>query len=259
MSTHTPSPTDPFATIAWLAGHLGDPALVVLDATLPPVGATPVIDTKARYEARHIPGAVFFDIEALSDQSTTLPHMLPPPESFAQSMAALGVGDAMTLVVYEAEGVFSAPRAWWMLRTMGAKNVRVLDGDLRAWIEAGHATESGAVARPRAAFRATPDRHAVRSFEEMQQLIREGGQILDARSAGRFAGTAPEPRPSVPSGGMPGAINVPYTELLQGGRMADAEQLTALFGSRGIDLRRPIATSCGSGITAAVLSLGLER
>ena len=250
---------DPLVSIDWLASHLHDPELVILDATLPPVGVVPPVDTRARYEAQHIPGAVFFDIEALSDRTTALPHMLPSPEAFAESMAALGINDAMTIVVYEQVGVFSAPRAWWMLRSMGAKNVFVLDGDLRAWTDAGHATETGQVARPRATFHATLDPAAVRSFDQLQQLIAERGQVLDARSGGRFAGTAPEPRAGIRSGHMPWALNLPFTELVADGRLKSPADMLHVFENSNLNLNQPITTTCGSGITAAVLALGLAR
>ncbi len=155
---------NPLVTPAWLAGRLGDPRTKVLDATLPPVGVTPPIDTHARYLAQHIPGAVFFDIEKLSDHSTPLPHMLPRPEEFSRSMSELGVGDQMDIVVYEQGGVFSAPRAWWMLRTFGARNVFLLDGGLPAWIEAGLPTESGEVNSLPATFEARLNSAAVRDF-----------------------------------------------------------------------------------------------
>ncbi len=250
---------DPLVSVSWLAARLGEPNLAVLDATLPPVGVIPVVDTHARYLAAHLPGAVFFDIEALSDHGTTLPHMLPPPETFARSMAALGVGSEMTIVVYEQDGVFSAPRAWWMLRTMGARDVSVLDGGRTAWTDAGYGLEEGPVTRARAAFHAVLHAGAVRDFDGVQALLRQGGQVLDARSAGRFTGAAPEPRPGIPSGHMPGAVNVPYTEIVSGGRLKSADQLREIFASHGVDFAQPVAASCGSGITAAVLALGLER
>ncbi len=250
---------DPLVSASWLAARLGEPNVVVLDATLPPVGVVPVVDTQARFLAEHLPGAVFFDIEALSDHSTSLPHMLPSAESFAESMAALGVGDGMTIVVYEQEGVFSAPRAWWMLRTMGASEVFVLDGGLRAWKAAGYAIEAGAVTRPRAEFHATLKAEDVRDLRQVKDRLQNGGQVLDARSAGRFAGTAPEPRAGLKSGHMPGAVNVPFTELVTDGRLKSAEELKELFATRGVDTAQPITTTCGSGVTAAVLALGLER
>jgi thiosulfate/3-mercaptopyruvate sulfurtransferase len=231
---------------------------VILDATLPPVGITPPIDTRGRYVAKHIPGAVFFDINELSDHSTSLPHMLPTPEAFSSSMSALGVGDGSTIVIYEQEGVFSAPRAWWMLRTFGIKQVYILDGGLHAWIEAGLPTESGPVQRSAASFHARLNHDAVKDFSQMQSKIAERGQILDARSVGRFTGASPEPRPGIDSGHMPGAVNVPFTELAEDGRLKSAEKLREIFVSKGVDLQQPITTTCGSGVTAAVIALGLK-
>ena len=282
---------NPLVAPAWLAARLDDPDTVILDATLPPVGVTPPVDTPARYLAQHIPGALFFDIDELSDHATALPHMLPTAEAFARSMSAMGVADRQCLVVYEQEAVFSAPRAWWMLRTFGAGDVHVLDGGLRAWIEAGFPTESGSVLPQQANFRlagdpvqrapanfaAKLDRNAVKDFAQIRELIAEGAaqgsqlqsskiqrsktpgpQILDARSPGRFTGSAPDPRPGVSSGHMPGAINVHYAELAEGGRMKPAEQLRKLFKAKGVDIEKPITTTCGSGVTAAVISLALE-
>ena len=143
---------NPLVTPSWVANRLDDPNVVILDATLPPVGIAPPIDTHARYLAQHIPGAIFFDIEELSDHSTALPHMLPTPEAFSRSMSALGIGDEMTIVIYEQEGIFSAPRAWWMLRTLGAHNVYILDGGLRAWVEASLPIHAGLVHRAQVTF-----------------------------------------------------------------------------------------------------------
>ena len=245
-------------TTSWLAGRLNDQGVVVLDATLPPLGVTPPVDTRARYHARHIPGAVFFDIEELSDRPNPLPHMLPPPDVFSRNVSALGIGDQMDIIIYEQEGVFSGPRAWWTLRTFGAQNVYLLDGGLRAWMEAGLPTNSGPVHRAPAVFRATLDQEAVKDFPKIQQMIAAHGQILDARSAGRFAGTLPEPRPGLSSGHMPGATSIPYTELVNDGRLKPVEELRRLFAKKGVDLEHPITTTCGSGVTAAVLALGLE-
>jgi len=253
---------NPLVTPSWLASRLGhrlsDPGTVILDATLPPVGVIPPLDARARYVERHLPGAMFFDIDALSDHSTALPHMLPTAEEFARSMSELGVGDAMTIVIYEQEGVFSAARAWWMLRTFGAREVYLLDGGLRAWVDAGLPTESGKVHRAPASFHATLDRDAVKDFAQMQQKIAARPQILDARSAGRFSGAAPEPRAGISSGHMPGATSVPFTELVEEGRLLSAGKLRELFAAKGVDIEQPITTTCGSGVTAAVLSLGLE-
>jgi thiosulfate/3-mercaptopyruvate sulfurtransferase len=249
---------DSLVTIPWLASRLDDPGVVILDATLPPVGVTPPIDTHARYLAKHILGAIFFDIEELSDRPNPLPHMLPPADVFSRNLSALGIGDQMDIIIYEQEGVFSGPRAWWTLRTFGAQNVYLLDGGLRAWIEAGLPTHSGPVHRAPAVFRAKLDQNAVKDFSQIQEMIAAHGQILDARSAGRFAGTLPEPRPGLSSGHMPGATSIPYTELVEDGRLKPAEELRRIFNAKGLDLQQPITTTCGSGVTAAVLALGLE-
>ncbi len=249
---------NPLVSPQWVAERLSSGSLTLVDATLPPVGVTPVVDTRARYLEAHLPGAVFFDIEALSNHQTSLPHMLPAPERFAREMSSLGIGDTATIIVYEQGNVFSAPRAWWMLRTLGALDVRILDGGLGAWIDAGLPTEVGPVVRTEADFRAVRNDAAVRDLAEVQRLIESHAQIVDARSAGRFAGTAPEPRPGLSSGHMPGSTNVPYTELTDCSRMRSAEEIRAAFETRGIDLHRPVTTTCGSGVTAAVLALGLE-
>jgi thiosulfate/3-mercaptopyruvate sulfurtransferase len=249
---------NPLVTIDWLWDRLGHAGTAILDATLPPVGVAPKVDTRARYLEKHIPGAVFFDIEKLSDYSSSLPHMLQSPEEFSRSMAALGVGDAMPIVVYEQEGVFSAPRAWWMLRTFGAREVYLLDGDLGDWVDAGFPVEAGEVRRAPATFHARFDREAVRDFGQIQGLIEESAQILDARSAARFSGAAPEPRAGLRAGHMPGARNVPYTELAESGRLKSAERLREVFAAKGVGLEQPITTTCGSGVTAAVVLLAAE-
>jgi thiosulfate/3-mercaptopyruvate sulfurtransferase len=249
---------NPLVDPASLAARLQDPNTIILDATLPPVGVTPPIDTHARYLTRHIPGAIFFDIDQHSDHTTPLPHMLPTTETFAASMSSLGISDTATIVIYEQEGVFSAPRAWWMLRTFGAPNVHILNGGLNAWLAASLPTESGEVHRPAATFHATLNHEAVKDFAQIQQLIADHKQILDARSAARFTGAAPEPRPNLSSGHMPGATSVPFTELVEEGRLKSPESLRALFTAKHVDLNQPITTTCGSGVTAAVVALGLE-
>jgi thiosulfate/3-mercaptopyruvate sulfurtransferase len=262
----------PLVTASWLAEQLNDPNLVVLDATLAPPGANPAVDPHASYLAEHIPGALYFDIEALSDHTTSLPHMLPTPEAFAEAMTALGVGSGMRIVVYEQQGVFSAPRAWWMLRTFGAKDVHVLDGGLSAWLEAGlpttklssrpEAASFAATAErpvsPNAKFHATLNTSAVVDFPALQSLLASHAQVLDARSAARFQGTAPEPRAGLPSGHMPGATSLPFTALVEDGRLKPASELREIFTAAGVDLDQPITTTCGSGVTAAVVYLGLE-
>ena len=251
-------PSTPFVTPEWLAAHITTANLVLLDATLPPVGVTPPPDVHIRYLAQHLPGALYFDIDALSDHTSPYPHTLPSANSFGEKMSALGISETDTIVVYEQAGVFSAPRARWMLRTLGAQIVYLLDRDLPAAIAAGLVTESGAPTRPSATFHATLDRTAVKDFTELQQTLVAHEQILDARSSGRFHSTAPEPRPGLSSGHMPGATSLPFTELVSDGRLKSEAQLRELFASKSIDLTQPVTTTCGSGVTAAVLSLGLE-
>lgn len=249
---------NPLVDPHWLAARLKDSNTVVLDATMPPVGVTPPLDTRARYATRHIPGAIFFDIDELSDSTSGLPHTLLQPDAFAPAMSALGVSDTSTIVIYEQAGVYSAPRAWWMLRTMGAVDVRVLDGGLDAWTAAGFPTEATAVTRPTTNFTAHFDADAVVDYPRLTQLLSKHAQILDARSNPRFTGAAPEPRPGISSGHMPGSISVPFTELAENGRLKSPEALRALFATKGVDISRPITTTCGSGVTAAVISLALE-
>ena len=249
---------NPLVEPSWLAARLQNPSTVVLDATLPPVGVTPPVDTRAQHLENHIPGAVFFDIEELSDHATTLPHMLPTPEDFSRSMSALGIGDDNTIVIYEQQGVFSAPRAWWMLRTFGAQHVYILEGGLRAWKDSGLPIESGSVHRIPSGFHATLRRNAVVGLDQLKDQMATHQQILDARSAARFNGTAPEPRPGLSSGHMPGATNIPFTELVEDGRLKPAEKLREYFSAKNVNLQQPITTTCGSGVTAAVIALSLE-
>src|SRR5580698_8754923 len=226
---------NPLVPPSWLAGRLSDPRTVILDATLPPVGVTPPVDTHARYLTRHIPGAIFFDIDANSDHSTPLPHMLPTAEVFAQNMSTLGISDNATIVIYEQEGVFSAPRAWWTLRTFGAQHVYILDGGLRAWIDAGFKTEAAPVQHAPATFHAKLNPEAVKDLTQLKAELERHQQILDARSAARFNGTAPEPRPGLSSGHMPGSTSVPFTELIEDGRLKPADKLRELFAAIKVD------------------------
>jgi thiosulfate/3-mercaptopyruvate sulfurtransferase len=249
---------NPLVGPEWLADRLSDSNVIVVDATMPPVGVVPPVDTRARYLAHHIPGAVFFDIDELSDHSTDLPHTLPSAEMFGKQMAELGISDNAAIVVYEQDGVYSAPRAWWMLRSFGAKDVHLLDGGLRGWLESGFPAESGEVRRAVGSFKAKLDPEAVKTLADVRQMLGGRGQIADARSAGRFAGTLPEPRPGLSSGHMPGSFSVPFTELAEDGRLRSAEALRVIFESKGIDIERPVTTSCGSGVTAAVVLVGLE-
>src|SRR5947209_4221065 len=249
---------NPLVSLDWLAARLNDPNTVVLDATMPPVGVTPPVDTRARFQARHIPGAIFFDIDELSDHTSGLPHTLSQPEAFAQSMSALVIADSNTIVIYEQSGVYSAPRALWMLRTIGAPDVHLLDGDLNAWTAAGLPTDSTSATRPPTTFTPHFNPQAVVDYPSLKQLVAERTQILDARSNARFTGAAPEPRPGISSGHMPGSTSVPFTELAENGRYKSPEALRELFAAKQVDLTRPITTTCGSGVTAAVVSFGLE-
>ena len=245
-----------FVDVEWLASHLGTPGLVVVDASwhMPASGR----DGLAEYRTGHIPGAVFFDIDRIADQSSPLPHMLPRPEAFSSAMRRLGIGDGQSIVVYDNAGLMSAPRVWWTFRVMGVRDVRILDGGLAAWTAAGHWLEDGEVRRGERHFTARLDNSAVRNLQEMQSLVANGGvQILDARGRGRFEGSEAEPRPGLRGGHMPGAINLPWTELVLDGRLKSEKVLGEILAARGIDPARPTVTTCGSGVTAAVLALAV--
>ena len=239
----------------WLKAHLGDPRVKVVDGSwyLP----TQNRDAKVEFLAGHIPGAVFFDIDAIADHSTDLPHMLPDEAAFAAAMGGLGLAESDTIVVYDGMGLFSAPRVWWTLKVFGAQDVRILDGGLPAWEQAGYAKEAGE-AKPRPArFAASLAREKVRDFEDVRGALEQHQTVVDARGAPRFSGEAPEPRPGVRSGHMPGALNVHYEKLADSGRLVPPETIRKLFNEAHVDLSRPIITTCGSGITAAVLLFAL--
>jgi len=239
----------------WLADNLGK--VVVVDASY--YLSTQKRDAKAEYLAAHIPGAVFFDINAVADDSTDLPHMLPGPDQFGDMVGKLGVAETDTIVIYDGSGLYSAPRVWWSFRIFGAKNVYILDGGLPAWKAEGRPTEAGAVKRPAKQFKAEMDTGAVAMQSDVQMALNtESAQVVDARSAGRFAGREAEPRAGLRSGHMPGARNVPFTEIVENGRLGAPEKIAAAFNKAGVDTDRPIITSCGSGVTAVVLALGLD-
>jgi thiosulfate/3-mercaptopyruvate sulfurtransferase len=244
-------------TPAWLAGELGKPNVVVVDGSfyLPAQKR----DAKAEYRAGHIPGAVFFDIDAVCDHSSDLPHMLAGPNEFGEAVGKLGISDTDTIVVYDGMGLFSSPRVWWNFRIMGAKNVFMLDGGLPAWKAEGHPTEAGEVKPEPRTFNADMDTRAVALHDDIQMAINDGStQIVDARPAGRFAGRDPEPRQGLRGGHMPGAFNVPASSMLEDGKLADPAHIKAAFEKAGVDLDKPIITSCGSGVSAVLLSLGLD-
>ena len=243
----------------WLETHLKDPDLRVLDASwyLPDAGRDP----RNEYLAAHIPGARFFDIDEIADHRSPLPHMAPPPEKFISRMRAMGVGDGHQVVVYDSAGLFSAARVWWTFRLMGKADVAVLDGGLRKWQSEGRPLEDVLpVIRDR---HMTVQRQASLSKDVTQvaHASKLGDtEIIDARSAARFRGEVPEPRPGLRSGHIPGSRNVPYSTLLNpDGTMKDLAGLRAAFAGAGVDLTRPAITTCGSGVTAAILSLALER
>jgi thiosulfate/3-mercaptopyruvate sulfurtransferase len=243
----------------WLADHLHDRDVGVVDASFPPVGVTPKPDVHADYRAGHIPGAVFFDIDAVADHSTELPHMLPGPKQLGEVVGALGIADTDTIVVYDSVGLYSAPRVWWTLRIFGAKNVYILDGGLPKWKAENRPLESGDVTRPPRRFNAEMNVDAVAMLGDMRMAVTDDNvQVVDARSAARFAGKAPEPRPGLRSGHMPGAFNVPFDRVLDKGSLASRERIITAFTDAGVDLDKPIITSCGSGMTAAILTFALD-
>ena len=242
----------------WLASHLDTPGLVVLDGSmhLP----TARRNARAEYLAEHIPGALFFDIDDISDKSSALPHMLPPAELFASRMKKMGIGDGMHIVTYDSEGLYSAARVWWMFRSMGHEEVRVLNGGLKKWKAEGRPLEDG---EPRARsprhFTARLNADLVRDVADVKGLIvSKAAQIVDARAAARFEGSAPEPRAGLRSGHIPGSRNVPFASLLNpDGTLKAAPELAAIFDKARIDTRKPVVASCGSGVTAGVVALAL--
>jgi thiosulfate/3-mercaptopyruvate sulfurtransferase len=241
----------------WLAGQLGKPGVSIVDGSyyLP----TQKRDAKAEYLAGHIPGAIFFDINAIADDSTDLPHMLPGPGQFAEAVGNLGITENDTIVVYDGSGFFSAPRVWWTFKIFGARNVFVLDGGLPAWTQEGRPLDTGEVKRPSRTFNANMDTGAVAMLSDVQMALNDSSaQVVDARSAGRFAGTEPEPRPGLRPGHMPGARSVPSTEIIENGRLATPEKIAAAFKKAGIDTDQPIITTCGSGVSAVILAMGLD-
>ena len=254
-------PDDPLVSAAWLNERLDAPDIRVIDATwfMP----NDPRDAKALYAERRIPGAIFFDIDELSDLSSELPHMLPPPEKFASRMKKAGVGDGTRVIVYDNHGLMSAARAWWTFRVFGHEDVAVLDGGFPAWEKAGYEIETGAP-RPRMERHFTPRVRSdlVRTLADVQRAIDGGAKtpILDARAAPRFKGEAPEPRAGLRSGHMPGALNVPFGALLNAdGTMKSADELKQVFDTAGLKGNTAPICSCGSGITAAVIALALAR
>lgn len=248
----------PFTVDAdWLQGKLGQPGLTIVDASwyLPAQKR----DARAEYDAAHIPGAVFFDHDLVSDQESPLPHTLPSPQDFAQYVGTMGISADDTIVVYDGPGFFSAPRAWWMFRVMGVFQVYVLDGGFDRWKAAGRPVTAEPTRIAPCIFHADFDAARVASLSDMRRIVgTKESQIADARGPGRFAGSEPEPRAGIRSGHMPGAKNVPASMLSENGELLSKDRLRKAISDAGIDLSRPVVTSCGSGITAAAITLALE-
>jgi len=241
----------------WLGERLGAGGLAIVDGSyfLPAANR----DARAEYRAAHIPGAVFFDIEEIADHGSSLPHMLPTPQAFAEAVGRLGIGNDMTIVVYDSVGLFSSPRVWWTLRVFGARDVYILDGGLAKWMAEGRSLAAGEQAPRPVPFIPHFNPRAVAALADVQHALgASSAQVVDARSKGRFRGEEPEPRPGLRSGHMPGALNVPYGELIQEGRLMDRGRLAAAFVTAGVDLDKPVITSCGSGVTAAILWFALD-
>jgi thiosulfate/3-mercaptopyruvate sulfurtransferase len=256
--TFAPSPTSRWlVSTDWLADHLRDRNVIAVDGSyhLP----TQQRDARAEYRSGHIPGAVFFDIEKISDDSTDLPHMLPGPTHFGEAVGALGIGDGDTVVAYDSVGLYSAARVWWTFRIFGAKKVYILDGGLPKWKAEGRPLQKGDAERPPKKFNAEMNVGAVAMLADVRMALSDdSAQIVDARSAERFAGKAPEPRPGLRAGHMPRSFNVPYGRLIENGHLAPRAHIEAAFKDAGVDLEKPIITSCGSGLTAAILTFALE-
>jgi thiosulfate/3-mercaptopyruvate sulfurtransferase len=251
------NPSPYFVSTQWLADHLHDPDLMVIDGTF--FVPDEKRDAHGEYLAGHIPGAVFFDIDAIADHTMDLPHMLPSPEAFGAAMRNLGIGNSLRLVVYDNAGFQGGARVWWTLRLYGAKDVKVLAGGLQKWKSEGRALEKDEVKHAPREFVVAFNRAGVADLETVKRACAEGStQIVDARSAARFRGEAPEPRPGVRSGHIPGSFSLPWREIAENGEMRSPEKIAAAFASAGVDLDKPIITTCGSGVTAAILLLALE-
>lgn len=247
-----------FVSSHWLTRHLDDDNIQILDARMAPAGQQATHDIPALFRAGHIPRARFFDIEELSDHSSPLPHMMPRPASFAVAMRELGIASDKHLIVYDDGTLFSAPRAWWMLKTFGAENVSILSGGFAEWQRSGQAVEQGATVSTESEFDVHFDEQKIIKLTDILLISHEkSAQILDARSAARFNGQADEPRAGLRRGHMPGAYNVPWNILVADGALKSPDELRAIFAQQGVALDKPVVASCGSGVTAAVIVLAL--
>ena len=250
---------DPVVSTAWLADRLRAPDIRVVDGTwfMPAEGRS----GHEEYLQTHIPGAVFFDIDAIADTSSDLPHMLPSPEAFAKAAGALGLSRDVDIVIYDTHGIRSAARVWWTLRVMGYSKVYVLDGGLKKWVAERRPVEGGEIFPRAAELEPMFDASLVRNADDVRALLASGkGRVVDARAASRFTGQTPEPRAGLRSGHMPGAANVPWEGVIEGdGTLKSERDLKAVLKNAGVNLSKPIVTSCGSGVTASVLALALAR
>ncbi|WP_314421469.1 3-mercaptopyruvate sulfurtransferase [Pseudescherichia vulneris] len=247
-----------FVAADWLIEHGDSPDIQIIDARMAPVGQEHR-DMRSEYRAGHLPGAVFFDIEALSDHTSPLPHMMPRPEAFAVAMRELGISSDKHLVIYDEGNLYSAPRAWWMLKTFGVEQVSILAGGLAGWQRDELPLQQGDVTLPEAEFDAHFDADRVKRLTDVLLISHEKtAQLVDARPAPRFNAEADEPRPGLKRGHIPGALNVPWGELVFEGELKTTDELSAVFARQGVDLSKPIVVSCGSGVTAAVVALALE-
>ncbi|CDG21940.1 3-mercaptopyruvate sulfurtransferase [Xenorhabdus poinarii G6] len=247
-----------FVSPQWLNEHLYDENVVIVDASAPMPSQS--IDYHQRWLTQHIPGAQFFDLDKVANLQTNLPHMLPEPETFRQAVSKMGISENHLVVIYDQGNMFSAPRAWWTFKIFGARHIRILDGGLQGWQQADYPTESGAVSRSPEVFNIQFMPEKVGSRAQILDILHhhESVKFVDARAEERFQAKVPEPRPGLRMGHLPGAKNVPWTALIENGSYKSAEEMTAIFHKQGVDLSQPIMTSCGSGMTAAVLVLGLD-
>ena len=242
----------------WLAEHINDENIQIIDARMAPAGQEHLRDMQAEYRAGHLPGAVFFDIEALSDHTSPLPHMMPRAEAFAVAMRELGISSDKHLVVYDEGNLFSAPRAWWMLRTFGVESVSILAGGLADWQREELPLQQGDVELPEGDFDVNFDPMVIKRLTDVLLVSHEGtAQIVDARPAPRFNAQADEPRPGLRRGHIPGALNVPWGDLVENGQLKTTDELSEIFTRQGVSFDKPIIASCGSGVTAAVVVLAL--
>ncbi len=245
-----------FVSTQWLAERLSDPDVVIVDGSwhMPNSGR----DARAEFTAGHIPGAVYFDIDAIADTASDLPHMLPDAETFSAKAGALGIASDKTIIVYDETGLFSAPRVWWTLRVMGAQDVRILEGGGPKWRAEQRPIEAGEARPEPATFTVRFDADAVADVEQVKRASMAHDQILDARPAARFTGETPEPRQGLRSGHIPNSANLPFSALIEDGKLKPEAELKAAIKAAGIDTQKPVITSCGSGVTAAVLALALD-